>query len=55
MPLKVVRTEAVTPEKPQRFQYIEPVVTQTFPLEEADFADQMVDEHTAVGRAVLIM
>ena len=34
---------------------IEPVVTQTFPLEEADLAHQMVDEHKVVGRAAIII
>jgi propanol-preferring alcohol dehydrogenase len=34
---------------------IKPIVTQTFPLEEADLAHNMVDQHKVVGRAVLVI
>jgi len=34
---------------------IELIVTQTFPLEEADLAHQMVDQNKVIGRAVLVI
>jgi propanol-preferring alcohol dehydrogenase len=34
---------------------IKPIVTQTFPLEDADLAHQMVDQHKVVGRAAVVI
>lgn len=38
-----------------RIGKIKPIVTRTFPLEDADLAHRLVDEHKIIGRAALIV